>query len=86
MAFDLQEKRHQDRALTMYKAVLRKDPKNIWAANGIGKHNFLLNSFQEKFLCVEIDISQEKIATHTCLVSRILYYYALYRWLSAKLQ
>lgn len=30
------EKRHQDRALAMYKTVLRSDPKNIWAANGIG--------------------------------------------------
>ncbi|CAM1324980.1 CTR9 (predicted), partial [Pycnogonum litorale] len=30
------EKRHQDRALSMYKQVLRNDPKNIWAANGIG--------------------------------------------------
>jgi len=32
----LQEKRHQDRALSMYKAVLRNDTRNIWAANGIG--------------------------------------------------
>merc|ERR550532_3458493 len=30
------EKRHQDRALSMYKAVMRNDPRNIWAANGIG--------------------------------------------------
>lgn len=30
------EKRHQDRALAMYKQVLRSDPRNIWAANGIG--------------------------------------------------
>uniref|UniRef100_A0A2R5LJB8 Putative rna polymerase-associated protein ctr9 n=1 Tax=Ornithodoros turicata TaxID=34597 RepID=A0A2R5LJB8_9ACAR len=30
------EKRHQDRALAMYKQVLRLDPRNIWAANGIG--------------------------------------------------
>lgn len=30
------EKRHQDRALAMYKQVLRNDPKNIWAANGVG--------------------------------------------------
>ncbi|XP_076802913.1 RNA polymerase-associated protein CTR9 homolog isoform X1 [Clavelina lepadiformis] len=30
------EKRHQDRALAMYKQVLRNDPKNIYAANGIG--------------------------------------------------
>ncbi|RWS22039.1 RNA polymerase-associated protein CTR9-like protein, partial [Leptotrombidium deliense] len=30
------ERRHQDRALQLYKQVLRLDPKNIWAANGIG--------------------------------------------------
>ncbi|GFU22362.1 RNA polymerase-associated protein CTR9 homolog [Nephila pilipes] len=30
------EKRHQDRALSTYKQVLRIDPRNIWAANGIG--------------------------------------------------
>ena len=33
----LQQKRHQDRALAMYKKVLRNDDRNIWAANGIGK-------------------------------------------------
>jgi len=33
----LQQKRHQDRALAMYKQVLRNDDRNIWAANGIGK-------------------------------------------------
>lgn len=30
------EKRHQDRALSLYKQVLRQDGKNIWAANGVG--------------------------------------------------
>lgn len=30
------EKRHQERALSLYKQVLRLDPRNIWAANGIG--------------------------------------------------
>lgn len=30
------EKRHQQRALSHYKSVLHQDPKNIWAANGIG--------------------------------------------------
>ncbi|KAI1309430.1 RNA polymerase-associated protein CTR9 -like protein [Halotydeus destructor] len=30
------EKRHQDRALALYKQVLRLDTRNIWAANGIG--------------------------------------------------
>uniref|UniRef100_A0A8C3YAJ2 RNA polymerase-associated protein CTR9 homolog n=1 Tax=Catharus ustulatus TaxID=91951 RepID=A0A8C3YAJ2_CATUS len=34
--FFLQEKRHQDRALAIYKQVLRNDPKNLYAANGIG--------------------------------------------------
>jgi len=33
----LQQKRHHDRALAMYKKVLRNDDRNIWAANGIGK-------------------------------------------------
>ena len=31
------DKRNQDRALDFYSSVLRKDPKNIFAANGIGK-------------------------------------------------
>ncbi|XP_006885655.1 PREDICTED: RNA polymerase-associated protein CTR9 homolog [Elephantulus edwardii] len=30
------EKRHQDRALALYKQVLRNDAKNLYAANGIG--------------------------------------------------
>jgi RNA polymerase-associated protein CTR9 len=30
------EKRHQDRAFSLYKQVLRADPKNLYAANGIG--------------------------------------------------
>jgi len=30
------EKRHQDRALALYKQVLRYDPRNLYAANGIG--------------------------------------------------
>lgn len=34
--FPWQEKRHQDRALAIYKQVLRNDPKNLYAANGIG--------------------------------------------------
>ena len=31
------EKRHQDRALALYKQVLRQDSRNIYAANGIGR-------------------------------------------------
>lgn len=30
------EKRHQDRALALYKQVLRNDSRNLYAANGIG--------------------------------------------------
>lgn len=30
------EKRHQERALGLFKQVLKIDPRNIWAANGIG--------------------------------------------------
>lgn len=30
------DKKHQDQALNIYRQVLRTDPKNIWAANGIG--------------------------------------------------
>uniref|UniRef100_U5EWJ6 Putative rna polymerase-associated protein ctr9 n=1 Tax=Corethrella appendiculata TaxID=1370023 RepID=U5EWJ6_9DIPT len=30
------EKKHQEKALAIYKRVLRNDPRNIWAANGIG--------------------------------------------------
>jgi hypothetical protein len=33
----LKEKKHQDLALSKYHKVLRIDPRNIWAANGIGK-------------------------------------------------
>ncbi|KYM99351.1 RNA polymerase-associated protein CTR9 like protein [Cyphomyrmex costatus] len=33
---DKERKKHQDQALAMYEQVLRNDPKNIWAANGIG--------------------------------------------------
>lgn len=36
MFLSLQEKRHQDRALAIYKQVLRNDSKNLYAANGIG--------------------------------------------------
>lgn len=40
--FFLQEKRHQDRALAIYKQVLRNDPKNLYAANGIGEYETLI--------------------------------------------
>lgn len=33
----MKEKRHQERAIAMFKQVLRIDPRNIYAANGIGK-------------------------------------------------
>ncbi|CAG5134684.1 unnamed protein product [Candidula unifasciata] len=46
------EKRHQDRALAMYKQVLRNDPRNIWAANGIGcvlAHKGCINEARDVF-------------------------------------
>ncbi|XP_013407912.1 RNA polymerase-associated protein CTR9 homolog, partial [Lingula anatina] len=46
------EKRHQDRAFAMYKAVLRNDSKNIWAANGIGcvlAHKQCINEARDVF-------------------------------------
>ncbi|KAF9794379.1 hypothetical protein SFRURICE_014599 [Spodoptera frugiperda] len=46
------EKRHQERALTMYKQVLKSDPKNIWAANGIGcvlAHKGCINEARDIF-------------------------------------
>ncbi|XP_005176768.1 RNA polymerase-associated protein CTR9 homolog [Musca domestica] len=30
------ERKHQEKALSIYKQVLRNDPRNIWATNGIG--------------------------------------------------
>ncbi|XP_018785551.1 PREDICTED: RNA polymerase-associated protein CTR9 homolog [Bactrocera latifrons] len=30
------ERKHQEKALSIYKQVLRNDPRNIWASNGIG--------------------------------------------------
>lgn len=30
------EKKHQEKALAIYRQVLKNDPRNIWAANGIG--------------------------------------------------
>lgn len=49
-----QEKRHQERALAMYKQVLRNDDRNIWAANGIGKNkpmNFNVCALSHHRLC-----------------------------------
>nr|CAD7595522.1 unnamed protein product [Timema genevievae] len=46
------EKRHQERALAMYKQVLRNDPRNIWAANGIGavlSHKGCVNEARDIF-------------------------------------
>jgi RNA polymerase-associated protein CTR9 len=45
-------KRHEQRALQMYKQVLKLDPKNIWAANGVGAvlaHKGLLNEARDIF-------------------------------------
>ncbi|CAG7835863.1 unnamed protein product [Allacma fusca] len=41
------EKRHQERAISIYRQVLRNDPKNIWAANGIGAILAHKGSFNE---------------------------------------
>ncbi|XP_052800522.1 RNA polymerase-associated protein CTR9 homolog [Mya arenaria] len=46
------QKRHQDRALAMYKNVLRNDDRNIWAANGIGcvlAHKGCINEARDVF-------------------------------------
>jgi RNA polymerase-associated protein CTR9 len=46
------EKRHQERALAIYKQALRNDPKNIWAANGIGSilaHKGCINEARDIF-------------------------------------
>lgn len=46
------EKRHEQRALAMYKQVLKIDPRNIWAANGVGcvlAHKNLLNEARDIF-------------------------------------
>ncbi|WAR02104.1 CTR9-like protein [Mya arenaria] len=50
--FPPQQKRHQDRALAMYKNVLRNDDRNIWAANGIGcvlAHKGCINEARDVF-------------------------------------
>ncbi|XP_066988648.1 RNA polymerase-associated protein CTR9 homolog isoform X1 [Macrobrachium rosenbergii] len=46
------ERKHQDRALAMYKNVLRSDPRSIWAANGIGAvlaHKGYINEARDIF-------------------------------------
>ncbi|OXA64554.1 RNA polymerase-associated protein CTR9 [Folsomia candida] len=46
------EARHQERALAIYKQALRSDPKNIWAANGIGSilaHKGCINEARDIF-------------------------------------
>ena len=46
------EKRHEQRSLAMYQRVLRIDPRNIWAANGVGcvlAHMRLLNEARDIF-------------------------------------
>ncbi|XP_037777993.1 RNA polymerase-associated protein CTR9 homolog [Penaeus monodon] len=46
------EQKHQDRALAMYKTVLRSDPRSIWAANGIGAvlaHKGYINEARDIF-------------------------------------
>lgn len=46
------ERRHQDRAISMYRQALKLDPKNIYAANGIGAvlaHKGCINEAREVF-------------------------------------
>lgn len=46
------DKKHQDRALSHYKLVLRNDQKNIWATNGIGAvlaHKGCINEARDIF-------------------------------------
>lgn len=45
----LKEKKHQDLALSKYHKVLRIDPKNIWAANGIGWLYFFISYHTIKY-------------------------------------
>lgn len=55
--FPLQEKRHQDRALAIYKQVLRNDPKNLYAANGIGLFScFLLILHVSHCIAMKYDV------------------------------
>lgn len=66
--FCSQEKRHQDRALAIYKQVLRNDSKNLYAANGIGVLSyFLFFFFYSLYSCNFIYIWNIK---HKRLVSR----------------
>ena len=46
------DKRNQDRALDFYSSVLRKDPKNIFAANGIGTYMFIHECTCTCTLCI----------------------------------
>lgn len=46
------EKKHQESALSIYKTVLKTDPKNIWATNGIGAvlaHKGCINEARDIF-------------------------------------
>lgn len=46
------EKKHQEKALAIYKQVLKNDPRNIWAANGIGAvlaHKGCINEARDIF-------------------------------------
>lgn len=53
------ERRHQDRALTLFKSVLKNDPRNIWAANGIGAvlaHKGCITEARDIFAQVETQL------------------------------
>ena len=52
------EKRHQDRALALYKQVLRNDARNLYAANGIGE-------LSANFLYIQWHLYQILINSHS---------------------
>jgi RNA polymerase-associated protein CTR9 len=65
------DKRHLDRALNYYKDVLRKDPHNLYAANGIGKckHWHLTKSIIDITFCQATMHEQVQGPSHISLLS-----------------
>jgi len=53
------EKQYQERALTLFKSVLKNDPRNIWAANGIGAvlaHKGCIPEARDAFALVRVQL------------------------------
>ena len=72
------DKRNQDRALDFYSSVLRKDAKNIFAANGIGEctpcvYTCLL------YICYALILNSEDFTAQSIYVPRILWTYTIYK-------